>query len=96
MRRKFPKEEIEPQFDVFDRIIHETPMAILYGYKEKMFWLPKSVHRVEAEPNSTQPGELCIEGWATYHKTNDPKYIPTTTGSLSSIELLDDDFEDIE
>jgi len=38
--------EIEPNYFEYDRIIHETEKAVLYGMNELKFWLPKSVHSV--------------------------------------------------
>lgn len=32
----------------YDRVIHNTDKAVLYGFGRKMFWLPKSCHRVDS------------------------------------------------
>ena len=61
-------EGAEPQYEDFDRIIHTTNAAILYGFKDKQFWLPKSVHHVETALTKTHAGVVVIEHWATYAK----------------------------
>lgn len=67
--------EPEPEYERFDRIITLTEKAVLYGYLETMFWLPKSVHSCIRAMTDAEPGELQIEGWATIIKSKDPSWV---------------------
>ena len=79
--------EQDPNFEYFDRVIATTNKAILYGYNQTQFWLPKSVHSCIRRPKSDEPGEVMIEGWADYHVT--PIQKPPEPKPLSAEEAKD-------
>jgi len=68
-------EEPPAEYEYFDRIIASTKKAILYGYLESMFWLPRSVHSCSRAMTDAEPGEVMIEGWATIIKNRDPNWV---------------------
>ena len=65
----------EPEYEFYDRVITITEKAVLYGYLETMFWLPKSVHSCTRAMTDAEPGEVSIEGWATIIKSIDPNWV---------------------
>jgi hypothetical protein len=62
--------EADPNYEYYDRVIATTNKAILYGYNQTQFWLPKSVHSRVRAPRDGEPGEVMIEGWADYTVTS--------------------------
>lgn len=77
--------EQDPNFEFYDRVIVVTDKAILYGYEDKQFWLPKSVHSVIRAPTDGQ-GEVMIEGWADYRVTPIEKIEPKPAEPLTAEE----------
>jgi hypothetical protein len=71
----YDDEDKEPQCEYFDRVIQTTDEAVLYGYKERMFWLPKSIHRIETNPEKDNPGTVLVEHWAHIKMQKDENYL---------------------
>jgi len=86
-------EELDPIIIEFDRIIHSTPKATLYGHKQYMFWVPKSVHCIEAVNFPAEQKIISVEEWVTITRQLDPNYISkqyirSTTPTRAGIKLL--------